>query len=113
MKRIYIAGPYSSSDPIQFLNNIRQGIRAGTKLLQEGYAPFCPWLDYQFQFMLAPGEEMDVKLYHDYSKEWLKVSDAIYLLPGWETSIGVEKELIWAMIYFIPICSTLEELSYI
>ncbi len=47
MLKIYIAGPYSSDNILQGLENIRRGQRMAAKLLQHGLAVFCPWLDHQ------------------------------------------------------------------
>lgn len=73
--RVYVAGPYSSGDIIQVLENIRKGQRASVEILLAGHAPFCPWLDYQFQFVLQDNEKLLVEDYYRYSIAWLEVSD--------------------------------------
>jgi hypothetical protein len=93
MLRVYIAGPYSADNVITVLNNMRVGMRVATKLMLNGFAPFCPFLDYQFQLMLRKDENLTLKHYYDYSMAWLEVSDAIVVLEGWENSNGTLAEI--------------------
>jgi hypothetical protein len=86
--RVYVAGPYSADNVIDLLENIRKGQRASVEILLAGHEPFCPWLDYQFQFVLHDGEYLSVEDYYRYSMAWLEVSDAIVLLDGWQASTG-------------------------
>lgn len=103
MKRVYVAGAYSSDSVIQILDNIREGTRLSTKVFLAGYAPFCPWLDYQFQLMLRDGEKLTVEDYYNYSIAWLDVSHAVLLVPGWENSKGTKKEIERAKSRDIPV----------
>ena len=101
-KRVYIAGPYSSGDILKILDNIRKGIRAGVEVLLMGYAPFCPWLDHQFQFFLQGDEKLTVEHYREFSIAWLEVSDYMIVLDGWETSKGTIAEIAIAKANKIP-----------
>lgn len=101
--RVYIAGPYSADNVITVLDNIREGMRAATKVMLSGDAPFCPWLDFHFQLMLRPGESLTVKDYYRYSLAWLEVSDKVLVLPGWETSKGTIREIARARELGIPV----------
>ena len=67
MKRIYIAGPYSSDNVIGVLDNMRKGMRLSTEVFLAGYAPFCPFLDYHFQLNLRDGENLTLDDYYQYS----------------------------------------------
>lgn len=89
MKRIYIAGRYSSDNVIGVLDNISAGIKASAKALKAGYAPFCPWLDHQFHFH----EPLTVEDFQAYSMVWLEVCDEVWLLPRHETSKGTQAEI--------------------
>ena len=109
MKRIYVAGAYSADNVITVLNNIRNGMRAGTELFLKGYSPFAPWLDFHFQLMLREGEALSVEDYYRYSIDWLEVSDAMYVLPNSENSKGTQKEIERAIELNIPIFYSLDE----
>lgn len=89
MKRVYVAGPYSADNIMDVLANMRQGIKACARLLRLDYAPFCPWLDFQFELV----EEHPKDQYYAYSLAWLEVSDMLVLLPGWEKSPGTLREV--------------------
>lgn len=110
MIRVYVAGAYSANNPISIFDNMRKGMRLATEVLLAGCAPFCPWLDFHFQLMLRPGEELDVQDYYEYSLAWLSVSDALLLVPAWEKSIGTARELDIASKLGIPIFHNLDAL---
>lgn len=103
MKRVYIAGPYSSDDIIKGLGNIRTGMRMAAKLLQHGLAVFCPWLDHQLFLQLREGEEITLKTIQAHSMAWLRASDAILALKGWESSKGTLAEIAEANTREIPV----------
>lgn len=110
MKRIYVAGAYSADNIITMLNNIREGMRLGTQVLLAGFAPFVPWFNFHFQLMLMEGETITVQEYLDYSIEWLRVSEAVLLVPGWENSHGTCLEIREAKYCKIPIFEQLPTL---
>lgn len=93
MKRVYIAGPYSSDNVIGALENIRRGQRMATKLLQHGVAVFCPWLDHQLFLQLREGETISLETIQEHSLAWMRVSDAVLVLKGYETSKGTLAEM--------------------
>lgn len=111
MKRIYIAGPYSADNVISVLENIRKGIRASSEVLLAGFAPFCPWLDFMYSLVLREGEQISVETYYAYSLKWLEVSDAVFVLPGWESSRGTRREIGAALALDIPVFYDLELLK--
>lgn len=110
MKRIYVAGAYSADNVISVLNNMRRGIRLATKVLLNGYAPFAPWLDYQFQFILRDDEILTLDDYYNYSLAWLEVADAVLVVPGSENSKGTQAEITKAKELKIPVYYSLKEL---
>ena len=110
MKRIYLAGAYSGNNVLGTLNNIRKGIRLATEVLLTGFSPFVPWFDFYFQLMLRENEHLTIEQYYNYCIEWLKVSDAILLVPGWENSKGTKAEINLAHKLNIPIYYELMDL---
>lgn len=109
--RVYVAGAYNSDTVMGVLNNMNKGIRLSTLVLLKGFSPFCPWLDYQFQLNLRENEELTISDYYNYSIEWLKVSDVVLLVPGWEKSKGTLDEIRIAKELNIPIFETIGELE--
>ena len=103
MKRIYIAGAYSADNVISVLDNMREGMRLATKVFLLGYSPFVPWFDFHFQLMLRGNEKLTVDDYYRYSLDWLEVSDAMLLVPNWNTSKGALSEIKRADELKIPI----------
>lgn len=108
--RVYVAGAYNASSSIAVLNNMREGLRLSTQVMLLGYAPFSPWLDYHYQLMLRPDENLTLEDYYKYSLAWLEVSDAVILVPGWEKSIGTQAEIKRAAELGIPVFLDLIEL---
>ena len=107
--RVYVAGAYSADNVITVLNNMREGMRVGSILLQKGFAPFVPWLDHHLQFMLREGESLSVEDYYEYSLAWLRVSDVMVVVPGWENSKGTKEEIRLAEKWEIPVYYDLDK----
>ncbi len=97
--RIYVAGKYSNKNPIEFLNNIQHGIKVCANILKNGDEPFCPFLDYQFQFF----QDLKIEDYYRYSLAWLEVSEQIWVLPDSGYSVGTQMEINRANELGIPV----------
>jgi nucleoside 2-deoxyribosyltransferase len=110
MKRIYLAGPYSSNNVIKVFENMKNGMRMATKLLLLGYAVFCPWWDYHAFLELREEEEIPLEVIQKHSMMWLEVSDAILVLPDHHQSKGTLAEIARAKELNIPIYFSLKEL---
>lgn len=111
MKRVYVAGAYSSDNVLGVLDNIRKGMRVSTEILLQGYAPFVPWFDFHFQLMLRENETLTVKDYYQYSLSWLEVADAVFVLEGWENSKGTKAEIERATQLDIPVFYDFNQLN--
>lgn len=106
IKRVYVAGAYSG-DTCTTFENMRKGIKLSREVLDAGFVPFCPWLDYLFSII---NEGMTLERYYKYSMSWLEVCDAVLLVPGWEGSKGTQKELVRAAELNIPVFHSVQEL---
>jgi hypothetical protein len=111
MLRVYVAGAYSAPNVIDVLNNMRRGMRASAEVLLAGFAPFSPWLDYNFQLQLRDGESLSVDDYYAYSMTWLEASDIVYVIPGWENSKGTLAEISRANALNIPVVYSMTDLK--
>ena len=111
MKKIYVAGPYSCVGRCEgvgvSLDSMRQGLLVSAKLLELGFAPFSPWLDYLYHFLGdSPPKRED---YYAMGIEWLKVSDAMLVIELRASSKGTRAEIEIAEKEGIPIYYGLED----
>ena len=102
MLKVYVAGPYSADNVIDVLKNIGKGRQACADLFALGFAPFCPWHDADF-IIMNPDINHPVQYFRDYCIEWLKVSDVMLLIDGWQKSVGCQEEVKLAKELNIPI----------
>jgi nucleoside 2-deoxyribosyltransferase len=102
MKRVYVAGPYSADNVLDVLKNIGRGEKMCASLFRQGFAPFCPWHDKSY-VMDHFDDDFTVQQFYDYSMAWLEVSDAVFLIDGWEGSRGTLVEIARAKELKIPI----------
>lgn len=111
-KRVYIAGLYSYTETgiLGIFDNMRNGMKAGLKVLKLGFAPFVPWFDYHFQLMLEDGEKLKVEDYYRYSMQWLEVSDIILVTSNNPKSKGVNGEIKRAFELNIPVVYSINQL---
>lgn len=116
--RIYVAGLLSRNHKgekafaIEYLENIAVNGGYAVKIMHKGHYPFCPGIDYSF-FIINKAMGLDKiseKAIKGYSMEWLKVSDAIFMTPGWEHSPGSKAELEEAMKLGLKIFWSLDEI---
>jgi hypothetical protein len=107
IRRVYVAGPYSSDNVMVVLRNIREGIKTAEHLLALGYSPFCPWLDYHFEFY---GDHI-VDDYYRYSMDFLDVCDAVLVIGAWQTSKGAKAEVKRAQELHIPVFNSIGQIE--
>jgi len=102
MYKVYVAGAITGDSHTETFGNIGHGIKISAKLLKEGHAPFCPFLDYQFLFH----ENITIDQFYSYSLEFLKVCDIVLVIgrpSEYRQSIGTQKEIATARELDIPI----------
>uniref|UniRef100_A0A6M3KBR3 DUF4406 domain-containing protein n=1 Tax=viral metagenome TaxID=1070528 RepID=A0A6M3KBR3_9ZZZZ len=90
MKVIYVAGPYRAETSYGVYQNIRKAEAKAVELWQQGYAVLCPHLNSQlFELMFNNANEICLKG----GLVILERCDAIYMMKGWESSVGSRAEL--------------------
>ena len=115
-KKVYVAGAYSANNVIDVLRNIGRGEKEAADLFLLGYAPFTPWHDKDF-ILKNPLNTFNVEDFLEYSMEWLKVSDVVYIVPNvpgmtdWKDSKGTLAEIETANEFGIPVCFSIRELQ--
>ncbi len=113
--KVYVAGAYSDNNVLGVLRNIGRGEYYSAKLFMLGFAPFCPWHDKDFVIKNWDKELNKSKFMND-SLAWMKVSDAIFVVPNypelkdWENSNGVLREIDEAYRLKIPVFFAIKEL---
>ena len=108
--RVFVAGAYSGNDVLRILENIRKGINLSKDVILAGHSPFCPWSDFLFSLVLRDKESISLDTYYQFSIDWLRVSDCILLVNGWENSKGTLHEIEKANEWGIPVFETIEEI---
>lgn len=106
MKRVYVAGPYNADNVVDVLRNVRVGITSSVEAVKGGLSVFCPFLDFHYGLI----SELSLEDYRRNSIEWVKVSDVVLLLPGWENSAGTRDELAEASKYGIPVFESINDI---
>ncbi len=101
MRRVYVAGPYSTGDT---LVNVRRAIDAAEELLGYGFMPYIPHLNHLWHELYPHDWEEWLAL----DKEWLLLCDAVVRLPG--DSRGADTECEWAKEAGIPVFGTISDL---
>jgi len=108
MLKVYVAGAYSDDNVLGVLKNIGRGEHYASKLFMMGFAPFTPWHDKTFVTDCWT-QEFTVPMFYNYSMEWLRVSDAVFVVPNmsglknWEDSKGTLNEIEEAKKHNIPV----------
>lgn len=108
-KRIYVAGALSGNQ-IRYVKNVHRMIGFANIIMRRGFAVFVPGLDLLQALMDGNLEYIDL---FENSQSWLKVSDAVFVVPESEDSLGVKQELITAEELGIPVFHKLSELDKI
>jgi hypothetical protein len=117
VKIIYIAGPMTprgtrldtDNPAIEYLLNVRDLLHAAIAVIRKGWAPYCPGLDLQYFLSLPFGAVIPEAEIKSISMSFLEISDAILLLPRWESSGGTQKEYRRAVELTMPLYFSIDE----
>ena len=100
--KVYVAGPYTQGDTSA---NLHQALWTANRLLELGYAPYVPHLNF-FWDLTYP---QSYKVWMDLDRVWLRTCDVLYRIFG--PSPGADEEELLAQSLYIPVVRTLEELE--
>jgi hypothetical protein len=88
MQVIYVAGKFRGKNQWQIVQNVRLAEEAALDLWTQGWVVICPHLNtMNFQGVLPD------RVWLEGCLEILIRCDAIYMLKGWEDSVGATEEL--------------------
>lgn len=108
IKKVYVAGKLNDIDAVGYLHNVAKMMKRAEEVRKAGYAPFIPAIDL---LMGIKFEYLDYCDYFDNSQAWLLASDALILTPGYETSVGTQKEMRLAIENDIPVFDDIGEMD--
>jgi hypothetical protein len=108
MKLIYVAGPYSAPTHLEREQNILAARIAGAEIAKLGAYPLIPHSNTaHFDTPAGLGEQF----WYEGTLELLRRSDAMFLLKGWQDSVGTGRERQEALRLEIPSFTKLEYLT--
>lgn len=105
--RVYICGKLRSHS-LGYIKNLSRMIKEAEMVRKSGFAVFIPGLDI---LQAIYSGDCNFKELFGNSIEWLKVSDAVYVISNWRTSKGVKAEIKLAKKLGIPVFYNLKDLS--
>jgi len=100
MIKLYVAAPYTLGNPSV---NVLRSMEAANKLIDLGFAPYCPLLNH-FLHELKPRSYDEWVAQDD---EWVKLGNALLRLPG--PSKGADREVGLAIQYGLPVFYSIDE----
>jgi hypothetical protein len=112
--KIYVAGPYcpNGCSPHEAIRkaqeNVNTAIDVGIALMDMGHIVFIPHLSHYIHQRMTTDWGKD--FWYKFDLEWLRCCDAIFMLPGWETSTGAKLELLKAKEWSLNILYNLADI---
>lgn len=90
--KIYIAGPYSSDDPMLVQFNVETAMKAAINIYKKGHYPYCPHLTHYVHSwaLRVLGESLEYEQWMSWDSVWVTACDAILHLGH---SKGADREL--------------------
>jgi hypothetical protein len=102
---VYVAGPYTAKNDFDRLVNIENANKVTAELWAAGYYALCPHKITAFFGGLCPEH-----VFIEGGLEFLRRSDKVVLIDGWESSNGTMGEIKEAMRLDIPVYEGVSDL---
>ena len=106
MKVIYVAGRFSAPDQWQRARNVRAAETVAFAVAEVGAMPLNP-LANMCNFFATLTDEF----WYDGTLELLRRCDAVILVPGWQGSKGVQREIDETFLRKMPLFERVEQLK--
>ena len=106
MVRVYVAGKLNDTAAAH-VHHLHKMVVWAERLRKAGFATYVPCLSILQGIIFGTWEYED---YFSCSQPWLACSQAVFLVPGWQTSKGVKREIELAEKLEIPIFTEISEL---
>ena len=101
MNIVYIAGPYTGKTYEEVDRHIVAARDAAASLAKAGVGFLCPHMNSAHFEVITP--DVGADYWYELGLELLAACDALYLLPGWQDSVGSRKERDHALKTGIPV----------
>lgn len=105
MKKIYLACPYTSPDPLTRRDRVELASLVAARLMEAGHVVFSPITHgHAVADHLSPGKISDHWFWMQQCLPMLEACDELMVLPlaGWRESRGVTEERAFALAHNIP-----------
>ena len=89
-KKIFISGPYRAKTEEGKRDNIWHAVRVAVRLWELGWYVFCPHAN---TANFDTFSKLPPEAYLEGDLQFLKCCDAVFILEGWEQSVGAKREL--------------------
>lgn len=89
-RKIFVSGPYRAETESEKAENIWHAVRVAVRLWELGWCVFCP---HSNTANFDNFSKLPPKTYLEGDIVFLKCCDAIFMLEGWEQSVGSKREL--------------------
>ncbi len=102
---IYLASPYTHSDPAVRKQRFRAVCKVAGRLMQQGQALFVPIAMSHPITECTPTLPSKWAFWEQYDREFVLGSKALWVvdIPGWKTSVGVQAEIEIAKLHAIRV----------
>ena len=107
-KTVYVAGALNADNAIKYIMNLRRMIKHSIILREHGYAVFVPGLDILLLLLTDKGNYNFV-FYNSW--HFIKLVDAVYVVPKSGKSKGTKREIKLAKKLGIPIFRKVDEMD--